>query len=348
MDVVDGDRAYTNTGHKQEVNSFLKASWNAGRAQIWGDAQVRYARFRYEGDQPLGSVDWTFFNPKAGVRFAPSPAFSVYASVGRMSREPARSDMLFGEDNATLPYDLAAVKPERVVDLEAGGEYARPGLTVKANVYAMEFRDEIALTGELSEIGLPTRRNVGSSSRRGVELDAEWRPSPAWRLSGTANVSRNRIDEWTQYYDVYDADFAWVDSVPRVAQDVRPLLTPSVIVNGAVSWMPSPRLGLDLSGRWVGESQLDNTGHADFTTPAFFTLDAQATVTLVKGGSAGRGEARVRVQGVNLLDERRAWPGGYRYQYMTRDTNGADTLAGTSYYYPLATRSVYVTLEVRF
>ena len=30
-----------------------------------------------------------------------------------------------------------------------------------------------------------------------------------------------------------------------------------------------------MSGRWVSRSQLDNTGHADFRTPSFFTLDGQ-------------------------------------------------------------------------
>ena len=43
-------------------------------------------------------------------------------------------------------------------------------LALQANVYAMEFSNEIALTGELSEIGLPLRRNVDDSYRRGVEL----------------------------------------------------------------------------------------------------------------------------------------------------------------------------------
>jgi iron complex outermembrane recepter protein len=120
MDVVGGSRAYLNTGLKNEYSTFLKATWDAGRARLWADGQVRYARFEYRGDQPLGSVSWTFFNPKAGVRLDPSPAVGLYASVGRMSREPARSDMLNGEDNASLPYDLRAVQPERVVDAEAG------------------------------------------------------------------------------------------------------------------------------------------------------------------------------------------------------------------------------------
>ena len=135
----------------------------------------------------------------------------LYASVGRVSREPARNDMLSGEDNASVPYDLSAVEPERVVDYEAGVELAAPGSRGRANVYAMEFRDEIALTGELSEIGLPLRRNVGSSHRRGLELDAlvaAVRARGAWRA--TASLSRNRIDDWTQYYDVYDEAGAWV------------------------------------------------------------------------------------------------------------------------------------------
>jgi iron complex outermembrane receptor protein len=348
MDVVGGDRAYLNTGRKRELNTFLKATWKAGPATAWADAQVRHARFEYDGTQPLGSVSWTFFNPKAGVRVAAAPSLTFYASAGRMSREPARSDLLFGEDNATLPYDLHAVKPERVVDVEAGGEFARHSVTLKANVYAMEFRDEIALTGELSDIGLPTRRNVGRSSRRGVEVEAAWHPAPALRLSGTATVSRNRIAAWTQFYDVYDTDFAWIDSVARVAKDVQPLLTPPVLLNGEVSWTPVPHVGVDVSGRWVSRSQLDNTGDADYRTPSFFTLDGQVTLTLFEGRQGGRGESTLRIQGVNLLDQRRAWPGGYSYQYLMRDNAGADTLAGTAYYYPLATRSVYVTLAVRF
>ena len=61
-----------------------------------------------------------------------------------------------------------------------------------------------------------------------------------------------------------------------------------------------------------------------------------------------RGEPRIRVQATNLLDDDRLWPSGYSYLYFVRDAAGQDTLEGTAYYYPLATRSVYVTLDVRF
>ena len=54
------------------------------------------------------------------------------------------------------------------------------------------------------------------------------------------------------------------------------------------------------------------------------------------------------MQVTNLFNVRQAWPGGYSYQYMNRNGEGHDTLQGIAYFYPLATRSVYVTLDVRF
>ena len=346
MDVVGGSRQYLNTGLKNEASTFLKATWEVGRTQLWADAQLRHARFEYRGDQDLGSVDWTFFNPKAGVRFDPSPTVGLYAFVGRMSREPARSDMLFGEDNASLPYDLQAVAPEKVLDVEAGIEVRRGGLQLSADVYSMDFRDEIALSGELSEIGLPVRRNVPRSYRRGVELGLDWRPNPQWRVLGTANLSRNRIEEWTQFYDVYDESGAWIDTAAVVHRDVAPLLTPEVLLNAAVDWTPSSTLGLGLAARWVGEAQLDNTGNPAFRTPSWFNLDARLAFSLARW--VKRGEPRIRVQATNLLDDDRIWPSGYSYLYFVRGASGPETLEGTSYYYPLAVRSVYVTLDVSF
>jgi hypothetical protein len=96
----------------------------------------------------------------------------------------------------------------------------------------------------------------------------------------------------------------------------------------------------------VAESQLDNTGNPDFRTPSWFNLDADFTLSFAQWVS--RGEPRLRIQATNLLDNDRLWPSGYSYLYFERGAGGHDTLRGTSYYYPLATRSVYVTLEVAF
>ena len=164
---TEGTRIYENTGYKQTANAFGKAEYRLGDWLLFGDLQLRWAEFSYKGDIDLGSVAWTFLDPKVGVRRIVSPRLSAYASLGRAQREPARLDLLLGEDNATVPHDLEAVRPEKVLDFEAGVDFNTPELALTANIYAMEFTDEIALTGELSEIGLPIRTNVDESYRAG-------------------------------------------------------------------------------------------------------------------------------------------------------------------------------------
>jgi len=348
-DIVGGPSQYTNRGFKNEVNSFVKLGYAAGRWHHYGDVQVRWARFRFEGDLDLGAVAWTFFNPKIGTRYQFGEGVSAYASIGRAGREPARSDMLQGEDNPTVQYDLTAVRPEEVVNLETGVEWSRPGLTLRANGYAMSFRNEIAQTGELSEIGLPLRQNVDRSVRRGVEVDLTWQALPSLQVRHAATYSYNRIRSWTQVYDIYDAGGAWTGTTSRTHDDVAPLLTPVVLVSLGGEYTPVTWCTVGAAGRYVGETHLDNTGNADFTAPGFFGLDADVAVSLARFLPFAAGAApRVRVQGTNLLDNRRIFPNGYSYQYFLTGDGGALEPAGTRYYYPLATRSVFVMLEMRF
>lgn len=336
---------YTNHGHKNEANGFAKLGYDVGRWHLYGDAQLRWARFRYEGEADLGSVDWTFVNPKVGARYELTPALGAYASGGKATREPTRSDMLAGEDNPTLPYDLRAVRPERVWDFEAGLDYKTRTLSLQANAYAMEFANEIALTGELSEIGLPLRRNVDRSHRRGVELDATWQAVPSLRLRGNANLSRNRIRAWSQFYDVYDRDGAWIDGVGRVHRDVNPLLTPAFVSNLGADWTPAKGLSVTALGRYVAKAYLDNTTNETTTTPAYFNLDA--TVSLDLGRWIRAAHPRLRVQVNNVLDNDRVFASGYSYLYFTRDPAGRESLSTIPYYYPLATRAVFVGLDLK-
>jgi iron complex outermembrane receptor protein len=345
-EVVDGPSEYANRGFKTEQSGFAKLGYDAGPWHLYADAQLRHARFRFEGELPIGSVDWTFLNPKLGARRTLSPSLSAYASVGRSSREPARADLFSGQDNPTLRYDLRAVRPERVVDVEGGLALARKGLDVRANLYAMEFRNEIALTGELSEIGLPLRRNVERSHRRGLELDLRWEPAARWRLTGNAGWNRARIREWRQFYDVYDAEGAFLESVSRVHRDVTPLLTPAFVGNLGLEWRPASALAFALQGRYVTESYLDNADTPGARTPDFFNLDAAATLSLSRW--VAKGEPRLRVHVVNALDNDRIWPSGYSYLLFTREASGAETLTAIPYYYPQATRSAFVTLDVKF
>lgn len=317
-------RDYANYGVKGEANAFAKLSYDTGSWHLYGDAQVRHSSFDYHGDVEIPPVSWTFFNPKIGVRYALSAQMSVYASSGVSTREPTRNDLFLGEDNPTIAHDLHAVRPERVHDFEAGWSWRNARFEVAANLYAMEFRNEIAATGELSDIGLALRRNVDRSSRRGLELEATWKATPALRLRTSANVSRNRIREWTQY----------VEGQAIAFHDVEPLLTPSLIVNQGIDYTPNARFSIGTAARWIGRSYLDNTNGLE--APSYFVADANGSYALT-------GWARVSLQVNNAFDNDRIRPNGYSYLYFADEK-----LAGDAYYYPQATRNAVVLLDVNF
>jgi iron complex outermembrane receptor protein len=339
---ASGGRLYANTGLKEQASAFLKTGYDLDPWFLYGDVHLRWAEFDYRGSVDLGSVDWLFVDPRVGLRYKLTPALDLYASLGQAEREPSRLDLLAGEDNASIRHDLEAVEPERVVDLELGIEYRSADLGIQAVLYAMEFDNEIAATGELSEIGLPLRTNVDDSYRRGVELDLRWRPARSWTIGNATNLSRNRIRSWTQFYDVYDADGEWVGSEARVHRDVEPLLTPEVVVNQSVEWS-GERLDLALEGRWVGSMQLDNTGDGRFRAPGYLTVGLRAAADLER--LEGWGRPRLALHLDNLLDERDHWAGGYSYRFITLDERSRESVGGTPYYYPLAGRTFAVTVE---
>jgi len=316
-------RLYDNTGEKDDASAFAKATYGVGAWSILGDLQVRHAAFRYEPDVNAGitsrRIDWTFVNPKIGVTWQANSAWRLYASYGRNGREPARNDMLAGFDNLDTSNvefvgDFARVKPESVRDLEAGIALRTARFGVQANLYSMDFHNEISPIGELSYLGLPLRKNVASSYRRGVEIDAEFRATAA--LTGTLNatVSQNRIDAYTD------------DAAGVTYRDVEPLLTPRVIANASLRYALGRGLTTSLDGRFVGRSYLANTSDARFTTPGRATLDGTVGWTILRYTLGIR---------ANNLTNTPFYTGGY--------TDGT-----TSYYYVLPQRNVFVTIRARF
>lgn len=325
-------RYYTNTGHKREGSAFAKARLAQGAVSLFGELQGRAARFRYEASAQSGvddrAITWRFLNPRAGATWQAAAPLTVQLSYGRTGREPTRSDMLAGYDdidtsNVVFVGPLSRVRPEYVNDLELGATWRARALTLSATAYDMRFRNEIAPIGRLSTFGIPLRKNVGRSFRRGVELEGSWVPAATVTLRGDLALNRSRIAE---YVDETRTD-AEGNPVVTTYRDVPPLLTPAVTSNHALTWRALPWLALTAQGRFVGESYLGNTGDDRFVTPAFWLMDAGATLSL-------RGQ-ELLVWVNNAGNEARAYTSG--------ETDGA-----TSYYWVSARRNVMVTARVRF
>jgi len=317
---------YDNTGHKQDASVFTKVSVDVGRARWFADMQGRIARFRYAPDVNAGiegrSVDWAFFNPKAGVTYTLGIGASAYVSYGATSREPARNDLFGGEDdlnsgNVADFGDFSRVKPERLGNAELGLRLARSTFDMAANVYSMDFRNDIARIGAPTASGSILRRNVGSSYRRGLELEGAYRGIRRVVLAGNATWSTNRIKEFTDSSR----------GTPVVRQNVEPLLTPRLLTSHRVEVMPTSRLMMSVEGRYQSRAFLDNTSSPDRVLPDYYTLDASARVAV--------GRTTITIRGANL---------GNTLKFGSGTVSGS----GRVRYFVLPARAVFVTAGVDF
>lgn len=243
-----GALVYHNTGRKREQSAFAKAAMSLGKVTLYGDLQLRRPEFEYLPDAEAGvgraGIAWTFVNPKVGITWEAARHATLYASYGSNGREPTRNDMFAGFDNvdttnADFVGPLSRVRPERVHDGEAGVRWRATSLSANVNLFAMRFRNEITPVGELSYIGLPLRKNVRASYRRGLEADVTWQPVSAITASANATLSRNRIADYTD------------DATGATYHDIDPLLTPTVLLNHAVDWRMAPALSLFVA-TWGG------------------------------------------------------------------------------------------------
>ena len=56
-------------------------------------------------------------------------------------------------------------------DFELGWRIKTTKMQAQANLYWMEYKDQLVLTGAIDEVGAPIRQNVGKSRRVGLELE---------------------------------------------------------------------------------------------------------------------------------------------------------------------------------
>ena len=317
------DAVYFNTGHKDDASGFAKVAYDVGRTTFFADLQMRRAEFRYvpdaQADIPVRSIAWTFINPRGGITYRLSSSVAAYASYGSTSREPARSDMFAGFDNldtsnVAFVGDLSRVRPETVHDVETGLTVATRRARFHGNLFSMDFRNEIEPVGALSYQGLPLRKNVHASYRRGVELDASYGLTSTLKASANATVLRARIADYID--DASGASF----------HGVAPLLTPHVITAQRVDWDPGRALSFWIEARYTGRSQLDNTGNPELILPAAYVLDAATTWRFAGGRHA------FELRGNNLTNSKR-YGSGY----------GS---GNTPYYYVLPPLNIFATLKL--
>lgn len=325
---------YDATGFKNDGQVFIKGTRNFGNGlYAWSDLQLR--RVFHEGlgwDNDLRRVNFSknflFFNPKAGL-MKKWKNMEGFASVSVANREPSRGDFT---DNPAA----GVPEPERLTDYEAGWNYRKGNLNLQTNLYYMNYRNQLVMTGAVNDVGTPVRRNAEHSYRAGIELMAEQKFGKKFSIGGNLALSSNRIRRAI----LTIPDYSGLPNKDSVINNAPIAMSPAV--NGA-AWITVVLPGnwqLRWMHKYVGRQYLDNSGDRYRSLDPFYISECWINRTFRLGSGA---EAEFQFQVLNLFNARYA-SNGYTYMY----TYGSPDITQEVFVYPQAGRHIMGGLVLRF
>ena len=260
-----GDRYYDGDADKSEFTVFSKATYILDDSwSLFGDLQGRFINYKTSGItsdliEMVMDEDYSFFNPKAGVTYKLNPSNQFYFSYGKAHREPSRTD--FRENITTA---------EKLDDFELGWRFASEKVKISTNLYYMDYKDQLVLSGEMSDTGAPLRTSSGKSYRLGLEIDAEVQLMPTLKIRPNIALSSNKN----------------VDFVTSIDGELKNLgktpisFSPSVIAGNMLEYTPVKNFQISLLSKFVGEQYMGNTNSEASKLDSYFINDVNIAYRL--------------------------------------------------------------------
>ena len=314
-----GDRYYSGTGDKHEFTTFSKASYKINNSwSVFGDLQMRIVNYKTAGltsDKVNMIVDeqYEFFNPKFGASYSLNQGNQLYISYGRASREPRRSD-----------FEQGVFTPEILDDYELGWRFTGENNTLSANLYYMDYKDQLVLTGQLDDSGGFIRETSGKSYRAGLEVEGDFRVLQQLHVRPNIALSSNKNKDYTTSRDG--------ELVNLGTTNIS--FSPSFIAGNSIDYSPTQNLQIALLSKYVGEQYLGNIDSQTSKLDAYFLNDFSVNYTITKLSFA----KSLVLQGlVNNIFDVKYISNGYFYTYDDDfSTPGTLTTIEGAGFYPQA------------
>ncbi len=252
------DHYYFGDADKREFTVFSKVSYLINDSwSLYGDVQGRFINYKTSGITSdlvpmVLDEDYAFFNPKAGASYRLNHDNQFYLSYGRAHREPSRSD--FRENILTA---------EKLDDFELGWRFSSDWAKVNTNLYYMLYKDQLVLSGEMSDTGRPLRTSSGSSYRMGVEIDAEINIGPKFRALPNVALSSNKNVDFVASIDGELVDLGKTNIA----------FSPSVVVGNILEYRPINNMSIGFLSKYVGEQYMGNIDSEKSKLDAYFVND---------------------------------------------------------------------------
>ena len=335
---------YRNSGHKFDFNVYGRADVTVTNGlAAYADLQYRHIHYRIDGvsdnfDWNTASMalldihrDYNFFNPKLGLTYL-NGDHRAFVSWSVAHKEPVR-------DNFTDADPQHYPEAERLFDYELGYSYDCRLFSLAANLYYMDYKDQLVVTGQLSDTGNPLSINVPDSYRMGVELQGALRPVSwfDWQLNAT--LSRNRIKNFVEY--IYEDE--WTNPISIDCGDTPIAFSPSLVMGNTFNfhW-----LGFDasLQTKYVGKQYMNNARSEEALLNSYCVTDLHLGYTFKE--LKGIKELRLGFAVYNLFNEKYCNNGYAGAGYYVED--GKNVIYRYAGFAAQATTNVMGTVSLKF
>ncbi len=246
---------------KDEASVYLKWTKSTNGINLFANVELRHLDMNMTADETIidpfnMSESYTFFNGSLGLSYDLNDYADIYLSYGETSREPTRSDLLNG-----------VTESERVHDIELGYRYSSNKLKFAANLFYMNFDNEISKIGALVDRSyMEIRQNVPNSLRSGVEIEGSYDINSNIGFGLNLAYLNTSIDEYVDGANTFT--------------DVEHIFAPKWTISPSIHWQITDQIVIDLNSLHVSQSFAELSNNQDFTLPAFTVLNAQLNMTV--------------------------------------------------------------------
>ena len=320
------DLFYNGNGLKKDFSNFVKSIYQfSDKISVYADLQLR--KIDYETSGSTSNVDelavnkkYSFFNPKAGFNYSLNDKNKIYFSLSRAFREPTRSDF---ENNLNI-------QPEELADYEFGWKYKSEKFYFGSNLYYMNYKNQLVLTGALDDVGTPIRENSGKSYRKGIELETMLKASNNFDILTNISFSKNKNIDYKTNFNGEVTN--WGDT------DIS--FSPNLISSIAFNYSPKKDVNISLLNKFVGDQYMSNTESVVSKLSSYSTTDLNFIYSFKK--SKYFNEIIFTVMLNNIFNKEYV-SNGYYYTFddTWSDPNMVTTVEGTGYY-PQAKRNFLI------
>ncbi len=330
------DRYYFSDAKKTDFSMFAKATFSINeKLSAYADLQGRFVGYQTKGiTNDIVPIDvdanFNFFNPKFGFTYNINQNNNLYTSFAVANREPNRND-----------FENGVSTPESLNDFELGWRLNNGKIKLNTNIYYMDYKDQLVLTGALDDVGQQIRATSGSSYRLGLEIDADIRISDKFSIKPNAAFSNNKNRD---FFIVRDGN-----PTPQSLGNTDLSFSPEVIAGNMFIYNPLENLQFTFLSKYVGKQFMSNFSSAvsdNDVLDSFFTSDINV-VYQIKTNKIFKSITLTAL--INNIFDAEYVDRGYYYTFDDTWSNPtATTTVDGAGFYPQATRNFLLGATLSF